>query len=252
MSGRVEYDVADGIARITLDRAEVSNAVDLPTATALDAAVEAAAADEAVRVLLMSGAGPRFCAGGDLASMLAADDRAGYVEALATELDAALQRLLGVAKPVVAAVHGAVAGAGLAVLLSCDLVVADESTRFTSAYAGIGLTPDCGLSWLLPRAVGQMRALELLLTPRVLSAGEARDIGLITSVVAEGMASSRALELATALATGPAYALGQARRLVRSAWDQDRAALGRDEARTIALAVETAEARARLERFTGR
>lgn len=252
MGAAVEYDVAGGVGRIVLNRPSVSNAVDLPTAIAFGAAVDAAAADESVRVLLVSGAGSRFCAGGDVASMLADDDRAAYLERLAGELDAALHRLLTLEQPVVAAVHGAVAGAGLAVMLSCDLVVADEGTRFLSAYADVGLTPDCGLSWLLPRSVGQTRALELLLTPRVLAADEARDWGLVTRLAPAGTALAEAERLATVLAAGPPYALGQARRLARSAWDQDRVALGRDEARTIARAVETAEARERLERFAGR
>lgn len=167
-------------------------------------------------------------------------------------LDEALVALHDLDKPVVAAVHGAVAGAGLALMLSCDLVVAASSTRFVSAYAGVGLTPDCGLSWLLPRAVGQQRALELLLTPRAIGADEARAWGLVTEVVADHEVADRAAELADSLADGPAYALGQARRLVRRGWTQERVAAGRLEAATIARAVVTPAATERLERFAGR
>ncbi|NHC21912.1 enoyl-CoA hydratase/isomerase family protein [Nocardioides sp. IC4_145] len=247
----VRVEVCDGVGHLVLARPSASNAVDLPTAHALRDAVGALAADDAVAAVLVTGEGPRFCAGGDVASMLAATDRAAYLEELAAAVDEALVALHRLEKPVVAAVKGAVAGAGLAVMLSCDLVVAQASTRFVSAYAGVGLTPDCGLSWLLPRAVGQQRALELLLTPRVLTVEEARDWGMVTEVVPDGDAD-RAAELAERLARGPAYALGQARRLVRSGWDADRAAVGRDEAATIARAVTTPQAAALLDRFAGR
>jgi len=247
----VGIEIADGVAGIRIARADVSNAIDLPTATALGAAVDRALADPDVRVVLLSGDGPRFCAGGDVASMLAAEDQAGYLEELAGVLDGVLQRLAAGEKPVVAAVQGAVAGAGLAVMLSCDLIVAEEATRFVSAYAGVGLTPDCGLSWLLPRAVGQVRALELLLTQRVLRAEEALAWGLVTEVAA-GSALERAGELAAAIAAGPAEAYGQARRLVRGAAERSRAETGADEARTIARAVTTPYAQQRLSAFAGR
>lgn len=248
----IGYEVVDGVGHIVLARPASSNAVDLPTAHALRDAVAAAAADEAVGAVLLTGEGTRFCAGGDVASMLAAADRAAYLEELAGSLDEALLALHRLEKPVVAAVRGAVAGAGLAVMLSCDLVVAEASTRFVSAYAGVGLTPDCGLSWLLPRAVGQQRALELLLTPRALTADEAHAWGLVTEVVPDATAGDRAAGLARRLAAGPVFALGQARRLVRAGWELDRSATGRDEAVTIARAVVTPDATALLDRFVGR
>src|SRR3954452_13593856 len=96
--------------------------------------------------------------------MVASDDQPAYILELAGALDAATQRLAAVEKPVVGAVQGAVAGAGLAVMLSCDLVVAAPATKFVIAYPGVGLTPDCGVSWLLPRAIGQQRALHMALT----------------------------------------------------------------------------------------
>ena len=244
-SEQVRYECRDGVARITLARPEVSNAVDLATAHALHDAVARAAADDDVAAVLLTAEGPRFCAGGDVASMVAATDRAAHLEELAIALDDALVAM----DRMVAAVQGAAAGAGLAVVLSCDLVVAESSTTFVTAYAGVGLTPDCGLSWLLPRAVGQQRALELLLTPRRLGAEEARDWGLVTEVVADATSADRAEELARQLATGPTFALGQARRLVRSAWTADRVTRGREEAVTIARAVTRPEAAEALARF---
>jgi 2-(1,2-epoxy-1,2-dihydrophenyl)acetyl-CoA isomerase len=248
----IRYTVEDGVARIALARPDVSNAVDLATATAFGAAVDRAGEDPEVRVVLVTGDGPRFCAGGDVASMAAAADPSAYLQDLADELDGALQRLGALDKPVVAAVQGAAAGAGLAVVLACDVVVSGRGTKFLTAYAGVGLTPDCGLSWLLPRAVGQQRALELALTGRVLTAEEARDWGLVTTVVDDAELEEQATVLAVRLATAPPFALGQARRLIRSSWTVSRAESGADEARTIARAVTTPEAQALVARFAGR
>lgn len=173
---------------------------------------------------------------------MAATDQAKYVHQLATELEAALRRLSELPKPVVARVHGAVAGAGLAFVLNADVVVAARSTTFRMAYPGVGLTPDCGVSYLLPRAVGTQRALDLALTGRVLGAEEARDWGLVTEIADDGAAHERAAELAAAMAAGPAGALGQAKRLIRSSFAGPRAQSAADEADTIAEAVTTRQA----------
>lgn len=240
----IRYSVQDGVASIAFARPAASNSLDLATASSFGAAVERAAADVEVRVVLLTGDGTRFCAGGDVGSMAAADDPAAYLEELATTLDDALQRLGSMAKPVVAAVQGAVAGAGMAVVLTADLVIAARGTKFLTAYATIGLTPDCGLSWLLPRAVGQQRALELALTGRVLTADEARTWGLVSVVVEDDALGEEATAIAGRLAKASPFALGQARRLIRSSWDRTRAEAGADEARTIAQAVTTDEAEA--------
>jgi 2-(1,2-epoxy-1,2-dihydrophenyl)acetyl-CoA isomerase len=251
----VTYAVRDRVAHIEIDRPEASNAFDLPTAQAFDDAVDRAAADAVVGeigAVLVTGAGPRFCAGGDVQSFVAADDRPAYLEELAIALDAALQKLAGLELPVVASVQGAVAGAGLSLMLSCDVTVAAESTRFVTAYAGIGLTPDCGLSYLLPRAVGQPRALQLLLTDRRLTAAEALGWGLVTEVREDADARPRAEQVARELANGPSFALGQAKRLARAAWETSRAEVGRKEARVIGRAVVHPDAEARISAFLNR
>ncbi len=242
MSENVIYRQVGGVGRIELNRPAVSNAVDLPTAHELESIIERAASDVSVRAVLMTGAGKRFCAGGDVATMVAAPDRAAYVLALARALDGALQKLAALDKPTVAAVQGAVAGAGLAVMLSCDVIVAAQSTRFVTAYSGVGLTPDCGVSYLLPRAIGQQRALALALTNRALSAREALEWGLVTEVVDDAGVAERAAAVAAELAAGPSFALGQAKRLIRSSWEMSRAEVGADEARTISDAVSTEDA----------
>jgi 2-(1,2-epoxy-1,2-dihydrophenyl)acetyl-CoA isomerase len=247
----IRYSVADGVARITLARPEVSNSVDLPTAQSIGAAVQVAGADDSVRAVLVDADGARFCAGGDVASMAASPDQAAYLLDLANAFDGALQRLAALEKPVVAAVQGAAAGAGLATVLAADVVVAARGTKFLTAYAGIGLTPDCGLSYLLPRAVGQQRALELALTGRVLSADDALAWGLVTEVVEPDELSVRADAVAAKLAQGSVFALGQARRLIRTSWAQTRAESGADEAVTISRAVKTPESQALIKAFVG-
>lgn len=250
MSG-VQWTVSDGIARIVLSRPEVSNAFDLSTAQVFGQAVDAAAGED-VKVVLLSAQGDRFCGGGDVASMLDSSDRSGYLLELANELSVHLERLAGLDKPVVAAVHGAVAGAGLAFVLNADVTVAARSTKFVMAYSSIGLTPDCGVSYLLPRAIGQQRALELALTNRVLDAQTAQDWGLVAEVVDDGAALARAEELAAAMAAKSTFALGQARRLIRDSWQSTQLQTMQLEAQTISKAVTTPEATALIEAFSRR
>lgn len=124
-------------------------------------------------------------------------------------------------------------------MLAADVVVAQTDTKFVFAYPGVGLTPDCGVSWLLPRAVGQQRALTFALRNRPLTAATAREWGMVTDVEDDPVTTARAL--AEEWAAGPAYALGQARRLLRAAWSTERQASGADEAATIGAALNGEE-----------
>ncbi len=236
---------------MVLDRPDLSNSIDLAAASLFAEAV-AEASDAEIRAVVVRGEGKRFCAGGDVTSMVNAEDRSAYLKQLAGDLDRALQELSALEKPVVAAVHGAVAGAGLGLMLSCDLVVAARSTKFVMAYAGVGLTPDCGVSYLLPRAVGQQRALELALTDRTLSADEAYEWGMVTIVADDVQVLDKAQEIAQRLAESPPFAMAQAKRLLRSSWHTSREDSGADEARTIARASATEEAGNRIASFVGR
>jgi 2-(1,2-epoxy-1,2-dihydrophenyl)acetyl-CoA isomerase len=251
-NANVVLSLEGSVAHILLNRPEASNAVNLETATTLGEVVDQVAADASIASVVITGSGARFCAGGDVASMLAATDRGSYVEELARSLDGVVQRIASLDKPVVGGVRGAVAGAGLALMLSCDLVVAGIGTRFVTAYSGVGLTPDCGLSWMLPRAIGQQRALELLLTNRAVDADEAQAWGLVTETTSDEGVADRALSLAATLADGPSSALGHARRLVRGSWEASRAEIGALEAQTIGRAVVTEEATRLLDGFTRR
>ena len=204
----IGYTVAHGVAHIRLNRPEVSNALDLDTARAFASAVERAATSDEVMAVLLTGGGRRFCAGGDVAAFAQAADQPTYIHQLASELDAGFQRLAGIQKPVVAAVHGAVAGAGLALMLSCDVIVADPATKFVFAYPAIGFTPDCGLSYLLPRSIGQHRALRFALMGEPASADDAYAWGMVTEVSAD--AQGRGAALASDLPQAPRRPSGSA------------------------------------------
>ena len=209
--------VDDGVAVVTLNRPAEANALDFVLVEALHEALTRIAGDATCRAVVLLGNGPRFCAGGDIGLMASATNRGDVLRRLADDAHDVVRQLDALEVPVVAGVHGAAAGAGLALTLSADLVVAGESTRFLSGYMAIGLTPDCGTSWLLPRAVGTGRALELTLTNRVLTAVEACEWGIVTRVCPDAAVATEALALGRTLADGPAVALGRTRRLVRGA-----------------------------------
>lgn len=247
----VTHEIVDGIGRIELDRPEASNSFDLPTARDMRRAVDAVGVDE-VAAITLTAQGKRFCAGGDVKSFNDADEPAAYLLDLANELEGALRALADTPKPVVAGVRGAVAGAGLAVMLSADVIVAGESTKFVMAYSGIGLTPDCGVSYLVPRAIGQQRALDFALTGRVLSAAEALDWGLVTQVVPDDEVEAAVEKIARRWADSAPRALGQTKRLIRSSWDATGPEVGADESATIAAAVTGDEAQALIQAFVSR
>ncbi|MEO5663892.1 MAG: enoyl-CoA hydratase/isomerase family protein [Nocardioides sp.] len=248
----IALEVDGLVAHLTLNRPDASNALDRDMARALADAVGDISSMPDVGAVLLTGAGRRFCGGGDLKAMMSAADKLHYVNRLATELDDAFRALADLEVPVVAAVHGAVAGAGLSLMLSCDVVVAAEGTSFVPAYPGVGLTPDCGLSWLLPRAVGQQRALSFLLTNERIGEEVALAWGLVAEVSTLDGLPTRGLERAQALADGPTWALGQTKSLVRRSWSETREQAGRAEASIVTAATKHPDAVTLMSRFTDR
>lgn len=240
MSG-LTYEVADGVAHLTFDRPEASNALDMAVGEAFEAALERARDDADARVVLLSGRGRIFSSGGDLGAMADADDRPAFVHQLAEQAHRAVRLVDSLEMPVVTAVQGAAAGIGLSFVLSSDLVVAGRSARFVTAYTSVGLTPDGGQSWLLPRTVGLQRALELTLTPRRLTAEEALDWGIVTRVVDDETVLQDATALAVKLAAGPAEAFGRARQLLRSGFERTFSDQLDAEARSISESSGTQE-----------
>jgi 2-(1,2-epoxy-1,2-dihydrophenyl)acetyl-CoA isomerase len=207
-------DVAAGVARLTLNRPEQGNALNAELGAALRAATSEIEQRDDVRAVVLAAAGKSFCVGGDLAFMEQAGDRLDVaVHGLATDVHAAIQTLVGLPAPVIAAVNGVAAGGGVGLALTtADLVVTASSARFVLAYTAAALTPDCGASWILPRLVGQRRAAELLLTNRQVGAAEALELGRVTQVVEDDRLDEVVAALAATIADGPTAAYGAVKR----------------------------------------
>lgn len=231
---RVRLDIRDGVAHVVLDRPEQGNALDLALSRDLKETFDLLARRDDARVVLLSANGRLFCAGGDLRSMESAPDRGAFVRELVLSAHDAIRSIASLEKPVVAAVQGATAGAGLSLVLLADFVFVTPKATFVTAYTAVGLTPDCGQSWLLPRAIGTGRALDLMLTSRRVTADEAVSLGIATAVVAEDSLLAEASAFAAKLAAGPTYALGAARSLIRSSFADGFHAHLDKEAETIA------------------
>ncbi|MFA5884617.1 MAG: enoyl-CoA hydratase-related protein [Acidimicrobiia bacterium] len=204
-----------GVAHLTLNRPDAANGINLRMAEELLHATTGLADDPTVRVVLLTGAGARFCGGGDVKGFANLGDGLGHhIREITVPLHAAVSQLVRLDAPVLASVQGSAAGAGLGLVAAADLVVAAESTKLVMAYTGIGLSPDCGTSWFLPRLVGVRRALELAITNRVLSAAEALEWGIVTTVVPDDELAATTDALVAQLAAGPTLAYGAAKRLV--------------------------------------
>lgn len=241
----LELTIEGPIARITLSRPEAGNAIDRDMAEALRDVAIACDDDSSVRCVVLSGQGRMFCVGGDVNGFRRAGDRLpSFVKEVTGSLHLAASRFARMEKPLVTVVNGPAAGAGFSLAIWGDIVLAAASATFTMAYSAIGLTPDGGASWLLPRLVGLRKAQEILLLNPRMTAGEARDCGLVTRVVPDQELGHAADEIARTLASSATSALGRARRLLlesatmqletqlelesRAIADQSRGAEGRE------------------------
>jgi 2-(1,2-epoxy-1,2-dihydrophenyl)acetyl-CoA isomerase len=226
MSDTVLYSVADGVATITLNRPKVMNALDLNMLRDLRAAAGQAARDTTARIVVIRGEGPAFLAGGDVAMFHAnlRNDVPALVKEGAAELHHAILALRLAPKPVLASVHGAVAGAGLSLMVAADLAIAAEDTKFTMAYTRIGTSPDGGATWALPRLVGYHKALELMLLSDTFDAQTALRLGLVNWVVGAERLAAETAAIARKLAQGATIAFGEIKRLVYQGQDQTLAA----------------------------
>jgi 2-(1,2-epoxy-1,2-dihydrophenyl)acetyl-CoA isomerase len=208
----------DGVvAVVTLRRPATLNAIDLPMAKELAAILEREGADNAVRAVLLQGEGDHFCAGGDLAAMRAAPDPAAYVNELAALAGRGLLAMRSIPKPVVAALQGAVAGAGVGLALGADVRMAAQSTRVSLAFLRVGLSPDTGTTWILPRLVGRGRTLEMAFSPEPVGADEALRLGLVNRVVKAEDLGAASLAWAHDLARLPPVAVHELKALVNLA-----------------------------------
>ncbi|MCU0760223.1 MAG: enoyl-CoA hydratase/isomerase family protein [Steroidobacteraceae bacterium] len=200
---------------LTLNRPDNANVLDLQMGRELRAAAESVASDAAVRAVVLTGAGKHFCFGGDLRGMLAGSLPGDvYLRELTGDLHRAIVTLVRMDAPLVAAINGTAAGAGVGLAAMADLAVCGEGTKFSLAYTGVALTPDGSTSFFLPKILGQRRALELMLTNRPLGAAEALQWGLVNQVVPDAEVLAAGLALAERLAAGPRGAQSAVRKLV--------------------------------------
>ncbi len=208
---RVEQSPS-GVATITLDRPQSLNALTAVMLDEIRVAVEGAA-EAGARCLLITGSGRGFSSGADLASGGGLPDDLGL--ALERHFNPLIEALFALPIPVVAAVNGPAAGAGASLALAADLVIAARSAYFLQAFVNIGLVPDAGATWLLPRLAGRARALEMMMLGERITAEQALEWGMIARVVDDVDLETESIALATRLAAGPTVALGMIRRMAR-------------------------------------
>lgn len=235
---RVEVDGA--VATLTLDRPEALNALTVPLKVALLGALDSIAADRTVRVVILTGAGRAFCAGQDLAERESPDATPLDVE-LRERYNPIIRTLRSMGQPVIAAVNGVAAGAGASLAFACDLRIAASEARFVLAFGRIGLVPDSGATWFLPRLIGASRAAELALIGDPVSAEDALRIGLVHRVVPEDQLLTEARSMADRLAAAAPLALAMTKAALGRSWSIDLDAALDEEARLQGLAGATAD-----------
>jgi len=247
------FDVKENVARITLNRPESANAINLELAMELMRAFMQCDEDPAVKAVLITGAGPIFCGGGDVKGFADKGEKLPqHLKEITAYLHMAMSYLVRMDPPVVAAVSGSAAGAGFSLVCGCDMVLAAESARFTLAYTGLGLTPDGGVTYTLARLVGLKRALEMALTNRRLSAKEALDWGIVSRVVPDTDLISEAGILVNRLAEGPTKAFGATKRLLQSGLIESFEGQLKHESRCISEMARTADGREGIAAFVGK
>ncbi len=217
----LDFEIDGGIAAITLNRPGAANAFNLELATELNHAVNVCQHNPNIRVVMLSGYGKLFCAGGDLSLMSEAGDQVdAALKQLTDQLHSAFSTLMRMRAPLIVAVNGAAAGIGLSLALIGDITIASEKASFTLAYTAAGLSPDGGATYLLPRVIGIKRAKEMMITNRKLSAAEALDWGIVNQVVAPETLLDETLALAKSIAQGPTNAFASVKSLVLSSFSE--------------------------------
>ncbi|MEO8510821.1 MAG: enoyl-CoA hydratase-related protein [Chloroflexota bacterium] len=249
----IRLEIAESVATITLDRPDSLNALNATMRRELLAALKAVARDDEVRAVILTGQGRGFCAGADLRG---GDAERDFRRVLTEEYHPIVTAIRETPKPVLAAVNGVAAGAGVSLALACDLVYAAEEARFVGAFVKIGLVPDSGLTRTLVRALGRHRAAQLIFSGDPLPAREARDAGIVTEVVPLAELGATVRAAAIRLANGPTLAIGLAKRAITQAEEatlaeslayeaalQDLAGRSDDHAEGIAAFTEKREPR---------
>ena len=254
MDGRPLLVTRDGsVATLTLNRPDVGNAIDIALADAILAAALECDADDSIRCVVLTGAGRTFCAGGDVAAFAAAGaDAPALIRRLTASLHMAVARLLRMRKPVITAVNGAAAGAGIGLAVLGDVALAAQTSRFVMGYDALGVTPDAGASWLLPRLIGLRQAQRMMLLGEHLDAANAERVGLITRVVPNAALAGEAQSLAARMALGPVEALARTRMLLLSGSSDSLESHMESEAQSISAAAGGREGQEGISAFAAK
>lgn len=218
----LELTVENRVGTIILNRPNAMNALNDIMATELLEAIQAFERDTQIDVIMLRGSGSLFMAGGDVGYFYKnLDTLSAEVEGIINTVHQFIEAIVNSPKPVVAAVHGSVAGIGMSFMLACDLVMAAEGTKFTTAYSKIGITPDGGSTYFLPRIVGPKKAKELIMLSTLLDTDQAKDMGLINFVVPAAHLTDEAARLAQKLTKGPRLAYAKVKALVNQSMEND-------------------------------
>jgi 2-(1,2-epoxy-1,2-dihydrophenyl)acetyl-CoA isomerase len=247
------FEVRDQVAYITLNRPEAANGLNMTSGKELMHIAIRCDEDPEIRAVLLTGRGKFFSAGGDLKYFSeSGDGLSKALKEMTVYCHSAASRFTRMDKPLVTAVNGPAAGMGMSFAICGDLILAAESASFTAAYTAAALAPDGGMTYLLPRYVGLLRARELMLTNRRLSAKEALEWGLVSRVIPDAELMQEAEKLMRTLATGPTLSFGALKRLVNLTFSQPLETQMEFEARAIADMSKTADAQEGVSAFLGR
>lgn len=240
-------ETSDGVATLTLNRPQQKNALNGPMRDALRDAIQRIRADRTVRAVVLRGAGTDFCSGGDIRAMNVADAEAGRNRI--DDLHGWIAMLADLDRPVIAAVDGVAYGAGFSLALLADFIVASPRARFCMPFMKVGLVPDCGAFYTLPRVVGMARAKDLVFSAREIGAEEARQIGAVFEVVDQDKLHARAQQLARSLAGASPVAFGLAKRALNQSMSSDVRAMLEMESLGQGIAFTTEYHREAVRRF---
>ncbi len=253
MDGSILYEVNDLVAQVTLNRPQTRNALTSQMRRQLAVCLKQAGDDPEVRCVVLTGAGAAFCSGQDVKEMASwAADESTVDKILSSEYLPVIERIRAMPKPVIAAVNGSAAGAGCSLALVCDLRIAAAQASFQQAFVRLGLIPDCGANWMLPRLVGVGRAMEMFLTGRAVAADEAVQIGLVSQVVPGDKLAAVASAVAVQLAHGPTQAIGLTKRALQRAMDTDFGGSWEYESQLQAVAAQSSDSLEGVHAFLGK
>lgn len=244
------YEKKEGIVKVTLNRPEAMNALNLEIREELAQAIQAVQNDSEAKVLIITGAGRAFCAGGDVKTMVGVTPM-GMRDRL-TKLQRTLMAILNLEQPVISMVNGYAVGAGFNLALAADIIIASENARFAQSFVNVGLIPDFGGMYILPRLVGLARAKELIFTGRMIDAREAERMGLVNKVVPPGELEAATYELASKLASGPSRTIGLAKSILNRVFDMDLPSLLQLEAHTQGLLMQTEDTQEAINAFVNK